>query len=241
MKRQQTVAAARCLVRETMPYTGSGSSRTKRCILWRNLTGRRSRRGMSHWSQLLYSMLRNDCIRRFSLSRFLCSPLEKTTLLPSDPSVEVQPLHGFPYFVDSGALARRFPQRLSATNGDPTRCLRLLRLRFLRSRPVGGAHIAILAEQNAAQTLAASLSGMLVPPSRTYRCDLSWTSATAASLSRPKRDPVHSDRVQAERHGDLAIRHLRVGFDELNDHRMRPCSIGTGHDLCLNHIRRLAK
>jgi hypothetical protein len=47
--------------------------------------------------------------------------------------------------------------------------------------------------------------------------------------------------VQAEHSGNLAIRHFRIGFDELHNHRMRPRSGRTGYDLCLDHIRRLAK
>ena len=63
---------------------------------------------MSHWSQLLYSIYapgESTASRwRFSLSRFLCSPLEKTTLLPSDPSVVVRPLHQFPYLIECRSL-----------------------------------------------------------------------------------------------------------------------------------------
>jgi hypothetical protein len=66
-------------------------------------------------------------------------------------------------------------------------------------------------------------------------------SATPAPLSGPQRDPVHGDRVQAEHHGDLAIGHLWVGFDELHNHRVRPLSVRTGDDLRLDHVCGLAQ
>ena len=65
--------------------------------------------------------------------------------------------------------------------------------------------------------------------------------AASASLSRSECDAVHGNRVQAEYCGDLVIRHLRLGFDKLHDHGVRPRTVCTGHDFGLNHIGCLAK
>jgi len=65
--------------------------------------------------------------------------------------------------------------------------------------------------------------------------------AAATFLSSFERDPVHRDRVQTDYLGDLGIRHLGICLDEVHDYRVGFASVGAGHDLGADHIRRLLK